>query len=250
LGKSLAYHVFFLANWYQGGLPSSLRILWSISVEEQFYILFPLTFVFARRAHPALLPAVVGLVAVCASRYVLAARGHDADLYFFTITRGDQLLLGALLAQCSVSWPEQTAAAFRRVGSLDALLLVLTLAFLAWPHYDSPLAWTVLFFVSAILAVGIVGSIGLGEGPLKRALEADWVVRLGQRTYAAYVFHMYAMVLVWAVVRRITVDANAAAVLRALLVGPPAFFLAELSWRFVERRVLRLRTQFTAPAAS
>ena len=109
LGKLSLTYLLFLGNWIIYTVPTTMALMWSICVEEQFYILFPVMFVFSRRKYPVLLPAGIGLVVCIGSRTLLAARLPEHTVYVNTITHGDNLLIGASLAQLFNSFPSAIA---------------------------------------------------------------------------------------------------------------------------------------------
>ena len=133
----------YSTNWYliatdgsyfqQLGRPLLLRHLWSLAVEEQFYLLWPLVLVvllrrFRGRLGPIAL-AVAGVTAASAVwMAVLYQPGHDPSrLYYGTDTRISTILMGALLA---IFWRPSALAhgGARRHGPLFDVIGVAALA--------------------------------------------------------------------------------------------------------------------------
>src|SRR5262249_11865496 len=107
--------------------PSPLRHMWSLAIEEQFYLVWPLvvfaTMRLARGSLRAL--AVVCAAGVAASIAVMAALygpGDNLRAFYGTDARAHTILLGALLAIVLVSWTP-SAAAKRRLALAGALAL-------------------------------------------------------------------------------------------------------------------------------
>lgn len=216
-------HVTFTANWFKLAGPTCLDVLWSISVEEQFYLVFPLLLILAGPRWPV----VLGLALAWVARAWLAL--HDPlGIYRNTLALADYLLLGVLLAVVSSRVPRVNT-----VGQLLPFAAVLLLA--AWEPSQPAAVW-VWGTLSAVSCTLVVAGLAFGEGALGRALSRPGPRRLGQLTYACYVFHMYGLVVAWALVARLTADVIWAAPLRTALGAVLAFALAELSRRTLERR--------------
>jgi peptidoglycan/LPS O-acetylase OafA/YrhL len=102
--------LFFLSNFFNlyQGLPEApiLPILWSVSVEEQFYLFWPLLFLVGpRRWYPALFGAVVAGSLL----FRFAHRGDELALYYHTFSVITDMAVGGLLAYLSFA-----SAGFRR----------------------------------------------------------------------------------------------------------------------------------------
>jgi peptidoglycan/LPS O-acetylase OafA/YrhL len=246
-GDALAA-IFYVANWRfvfehhsyfeQFGRPPLLRHLWSLAVEEQFYLVWPLLLVlgmrFARRGLPLLVAAAA--VASTGLMWVLYRPGADPSRVFYgTDTRAAPLLVGVLLA--FVWRPGALPGLPRRFGraALDALsvlaLAAVAAAFVAVHDNESALyrgGFLVLAVCAALLLATVVHpASGLGwllARPLPR-----W---LGERSYAIYLWHWPVLVFT-----RPGVDVQVnRAVLLVFQVGA-TLLLAELSYRLVERPV-------------
>jgi peptidoglycan/LPS O-acetylase OafA/YrhL len=175
---------------------TSLTHLWSLAVEEHFYlglaVLFPL---FARRrGSPRLLAAIlVGiLVAALALRIWGAAQGlSDVRLQWRTHFRVDSIAAGVLLAQVSVHWPEQ----FDRLRRCRWLLLgvlaagtvhLVTVGKLG--AVGSTMGFTVAYLTAAALLLLIYGAAWV---PRARWLTTPMAM-LGRYSYGIYIWHVFA----------------------------------------------------------
>ena len=159
---------------------------WSLSVEEQFYLLWPILLIVAwkwkgRRA--ALIVAASGLTLAVAERFGLAMFGTTVvRVYMGSDTRADQLLAGccvALLAHCRLlpRIPRPAAAA--------ACVGVLALAVHPLPLVDQLTATT---FLAAVL----VAALSQHEIWPLSSVPARW---LGQRSYSLYLWHPFVAVV-------------------------------------------------------
>jgi peptidoglycan/LPS O-acetylase OafA/YrhL len=108
----------------------------------------------------------------------------------------------------------------------------------------SVVGWVLDYMVSSVLCALCVGLVAARAGRLSAVFERRSVRALGQRTYAGYVFHMFAVAIAWWVVARWTRDPWVAAPLRTALALPLTFAAAHLVWITFERRLLVLKDRF------
>ena len=115
--------LFYFANWHfilnssnyfsQTSLTSPLLHMWSLSVEEQFYLVWPLIVVAVlaiwRSLSALLVVCVVGAVASASEMALLFKAGNTTRLYFGTDTHAQSLLVGAALAVALAIWSERRA---------------------------------------------------------------------------------------------------------------------------------------------
>lgn len=177
--------------------PSPIQHFWSLAIEEQFYVLFPLlvaaAFWLARRIRVGdsrRLAGPIGVVAVLLVASVVAGLVTDAEdlVYYGTHTRAAELLVGALLAFALPIGREVSRTTARTLAGLSLVGLVvfgLMVAMVSTSDgwlYDGGLAG--FSVVSATLVIG-----SLVPGPLQRVLSWSPLVRIGRISYGVYVFH-------------------------------------------------------------
>lgn len=237
---------FYYLNWKiatGGEVVLDLRHLWSLSVEEQFYMVWPLAIATAlhlRRPFWFVASALLMLiVSVAVNRAILFAHGMQwVPLYNRTDTRGDAILVGALTAQIWVRCrsPGRHLAAAATIASL---FLAWCLAFLgpARPSLYQGL-FTVIAFAWGIIVLAV--------------LESDWWVSaflrwqplrvLGRVSYGAYLWHLPVLIMV----KRH--GAGLPPVLRFTTAFAALAAVTSLSWVLIERRFLSLKGS-TAPGS-
>ncbi len=219
--------------------PSQLRHLWSLAVEEQFYIIWPLVFAGAARLFKLrwLWCIVVALAALSVVwMAILFTPGDEPSrVYFGSDARAFTILIGVAVAFFWKPWRRQWS---QRLGWSMDLLALAALAGIAlimavgrhWHDWMYP--WGLLATSGAtILLVAFVirpGSL------LGRALDTAPLRWLGERSYSIYLWHWPVLLaLQWEfglVPNTVVMVAAGIAV---------TFFLSELSYRLVERPMRR-----------
>jgi peptidoglycan/LPS O-acetylase OafA/YrhL len=258
-GDALA-SVFYVNNWHQiledrsyfaaFGRPSLLQHLWSLSVEEQFYLLWPLLLWAGLRRLGRARTLGLTLLGVVASAGLMALLHHPGEdpsrVYYGTDTRAAPLLLGAALA---FAWPAArltTQVGRGARGVLDGAgalgLAALVVAVVAWHDYQPALyAWGLL--AVAVAAAAVVAAVAHPATRLGAALGARPLTWIGARSYGIYLWHWPVMALTRpgidvAASRWILVPAQVAA----------AVGLAALSYRFLEQPIRQGRVPFELDA--
>jgi peptidoglycan/LPS O-acetylase OafA/YrhL len=229
-----ASHSYFAAS----GRPSLLQHLWSLAVEEQFYLVWPLVLVTGLALLRRRGLAVVTLLAAIGSALLMAGlydQGRDPSrVYYGTDTRASALLIGALLA---FAWPAGTLGETgrRRAAGLDVLGLAALGAVLYafWRVHDyDPSDYRgglVLFALAAALLIGVAAHPSTRLG---RALGLAPLVWLGARSYGIYLWH-------WPVLELTRPHRDVPFGGPLLILGQTALTIAiaALSYRFVEQPI-------------
>ena len=219
---------------------TSLAHLWSLAVEEHFYlalaILFPL---FARRrGSPRLLAGIlVGiLVAALALRIWGATQGvSDVRLQWRTHFRVDSLAAGVLLALVHVHWPESFERLRRRRGVLAGVLVAGT-AELAVVGKHGAVGSTVGFTVAYLTAAALLLLVYRARWVTKARWVSVPMAFLGRYSYGIYIWHVLAAATA---VHLLQLDAASPAG-QAVRYGV-AIAIGVLATVAVEKPVLRLR---------
>jgi peptidoglycan/LPS O-acetylase OafA/YrhL len=230
------------ANWHQLASgqsyanlfsdPSPLLHFWSLAIEEQYYLLFPLLCWWcAKRRHPraALAIALVGVLAISGHAHFEA--WNTNRMYYGTDVRIGEIALGALLALVVERWRVLDAPPpwlRRSVAYLQLPVLVLVIWVVATTHETSrwlyhggllamALCWT-LFVLAAALEAGLIGRLG----------DARWLVGLGVISYGVYLVH-------WPLLLAVKPFESGTA--NAVLALGLSVLIAAASYRFFERPI-------------
>ena len=194
---------------------------WSLSVEEQFYVFFPLLLLLCwklGRRVPLWITVILGVASLSLAQY---GAWRDQSLnFYFTGSRVWELMAGALAALAERHWGRQ-----RREGPAAAGFAALALPlFLFQAATPSP---------SLVTAIPVAGTAvfllyGRTGTRISRALSLKPVVAIGLISYSAYLWHQPLFAIA-----RLALGAEPAPSLMAAL-ALAAFGLAALSWRWVE----------------
>lgn len=267
----------FTNNWWQisthasyfatFGPPPLFQHLWTLGVEEQFYLVWPLVVLVlfrltrddgpprpsadrsgARHRGRAWLRGGLVLALALASVTAMALLhrpGTDPSrIYFGTDTHAFGLLLGAALALALPSdraWRHTWA---RAVCGLAGVLGCLLLGLLAWTA-DARAGWLYPWgFAAASCAAGaVVVAAVQGESAFARLLGTSWPRWIGRRSYGIYLWHLPLIAL--AVPNG---HGPGHAPLNALVAAALSVLLAGLSYRWIEAPVRRKGLRRTAVA--
>ncbi|HEY5051123.1 MAG TPA: acyltransferase family protein [Acidothermaceae bacterium] len=244
----------YVSNWWYvlhhrsyfiaAGRPSPFAHLWSLAVEEQFYLIWPavLVVLVATRARLRWITAVAlaGAIGSALWMYILAVRGNvpfDTDssrLYFGTDTHASALLLGAAAAAVMAGLAGRldrgiavgVRAAWDIVGV--AALLAVCWSMHAFDYYR-PGLYRGGFLAFAAAGVVVVVTASAPAGRLGWALDVPPMRWIGARSYGLYLWHWPVFVytrpgLDW------SLHGPAALAVRLAIVA----VLTEMSYRFVE----------------
>jgi peptidoglycan/LPS O-acetylase OafA/YrhL len=233
------------------GRPPPLQHLWSLSIEEQFYLLWPpivlLLALKLRRKARLGIAVIAGVGAALSAVWmaVLAVHGDvpfDDDgsrLYFGTDTHASALLLGCAAAALvlSRSRVRQTPNEPRsRVGDVAGLAALAAFGWVlfSWSEFEPDL-YRGQFFVAAALATVVVVAATRRGSLLGRALDVAPARWIGKRSYGIYLWHWPVFVVTRPVLDVAFLSAGWLLVPRlAIVVG-----IAALSYRFVEQPIRR-----------
>jgi peptidoglycan/LPS O-acetylase OafA/YrhL len=198
------WFVFFAVNIGQSlgdiGHPS-LNVLWSLAVEEQFYLVWPFVVLFT--SERAL--GIIAAAAIVVTPLLRAAATPHLDsfwpIYYLTPFRMDLLCAGALLSVLV----RRDSQALARLVKPAVLGVIVGLAILAWLHVsfprfraaNTPLSNAALYSISLLLCTSMVVLAIESKGLLKRVLCNPVLVYIGTISYTIYLVHLSFLYVLW-----------------------------------------------------
>lgn len=224
--------LFYGANWnlLAGGMEAPLGHLWSLAVEEQYYLLWPLLLVVLLKLSGRVrLFAVGGLIAASALLPWLYWDGGAGSgrIYFGTDTRAVGLLMGSFAA---LVWHARHAAGrVARLAATRAWLGLAVIGWIAWTGRNTPQKFLIFLTLLALAVAQLVPYLAENRGVLARVFRMRGLVWLGKRSYALYLWHY-----VWATwVHTLPFWSGFALGLAGTVV------CTQISWYLVERPAVR-----------
>jgi peptidoglycan/LPS O-acetylase OafA/YrhL len=230
-------------NWVCAieGLPFSVASpLWSISVEEQFYLAWPLLLLLFGVGRIRKL-AFVMLGIALAVRTLLAVYeiGHPG-VWCNTLARLDPIALGALLAVTLGGRAPRLNTVYRiALGVASLTLFVIVGKYLKQDGLDSLITYPLVAIASVTLLVAALHT----DAAILRRRPFSWLVYLGRISYGLYIFHLFSLTLVSKQSSLLGIPLNFER--RFVLSFVITVILAAASYRFLERPFLRLKDRFT-----
>jgi peptidoglycan/LPS O-acetylase OafA/YrhL len=257
-GDALA-SLFYVNNWHlilsdqsyfqEFARPSLFRHLWSLSVEEQFYLLWPLAFAAGMKLigkQRLLLGVVAGAALSTLLMIVLFSRASPDRVFYGTDTRAVGLLLGVALAMVwhpSRLRPDVGRGAGWVLDAIGVFALVMVLrTFLDVRDFD-PGLYHGGFLLLAVWTTLLVGVLAHPAARLGRVLGNPPLVWLGLRSYSFYLWHWPILTLT-----RPGIDVPMHGPLLVALQLAATLAAADLSYRYVEQPFRQRRGSKTAPA--
>ena len=242
--------IFYYANWHfievgqsyfaQFGGTSPLEHMWSLAIEEQFYLVWPVVIgigvllTWRRTVRPLIALMVVGAIASTALMIASYDVTDPTRSYFGTDTRAHALLLGALLATVLVTRP--TLLHNGRVQALAAwvtplVALLVFVAFFAMPDQTGFYYHGGSLLFALVVAVGLLFVEAKPRSALGRLLSVPPVRWIGMISYGLYLWHW--PMIVWVRNSTHVTNPRMQQVVAVLL----TFVAATLSFYLVERPV-------------
>lgn len=232
------WYIFHEVSYFDSFGPASpFTHLWSLAIEEQFYLLWPLLMIlgstFIKRKRFRVLAVLAGVVISAWLMAFLYIPGEDPSrVYYGTDTRAFSLLLGAALA---FVWPSQRlsktlprhARIVLEIVGITSLLLIITL-FVITSQFD-PFHYQGGMLLLSIITTLEVAALAHPASKLAKWLSVKPLQWMGVRSYGIYLWHYPIIILTTPIV-----NTDGLNLWRIILQIFFTLILSELSYRFVE----------------
>ncbi|WP_076418269.1 acyltransferase [Paenibacillus sp. FSL R7-0273] len=252
LKGDIASSIFYMNNWYlifhkvsyfeSFGPASPIGHLWSLSIEEQFYMIWPLAIWFVlklspRRGELMLFILILSFVSAVAMAALYVPGTDPSRIYYGTDTRAFAILIGAALAAGWPSWKrsERLSASSRRLLDITggiALVIILVLICLTNEYDDSLYPFGFLFL--SLISAAVIAVLAHPASRLSGILGCRPLAWIGKRSYSLYIWHYPVIILM---------NANSAnerpGLIQMLLQFTVIVLLAVVSYKYIEEPVRR-----------
>lgn len=235
------WFIFHKVSYFESFGPASpLGHLWSLAVEEQFYLIWPLLLLLGLKFLPKRGQLAVWILSLSLISALLMALlyipGEDPSrVYYGTDTRIFALLVGAALA---VVWP---SAKLKSQVSPPALTFLdtagaISLLLLIWLVWHTNEYQTFLYrggmLIIAIITTILIAVLAHPASRLAAIIGCKPLRWLGKRSYGLYLWHYPVIIL-----STPQVNTDDPSILKAIIQVAVSLALAELSWRYVEQPI-------------
>jgi peptidoglycan/LPS O-acetylase OafA/YrhL len=186
----VAGYLLFVGNWVHAvfGRPESVcSPLWTVSIEEQFYLIWPLLMKILRRRGMIVAGIVTFLLASISRIGFVLAGSSGGFIYYGSIARCDSLALGILLALFADRLPRLTRGARLLLLATGLTGWVISSAWLNEQPGPVDMRMVLGRLIVSLAAGAILYACLHSRSQLVRG---DWVVRLGKISYGLYMLHL------------------------------------------------------------
>lgn len=238
LQRNLPWYLVFLGNWNSAifgyGDLRAISQLWAISLDLQFYLLWPLALLFLKSFRSSLIfGVVVILVAILTRAYLISSGVNHPGIYTNTFARLDTFAIGVLLAQILFYKPNILEKLNKFYSSFfQILLLVSTVIFLYLTTAENRLA--IRHGIFGYLVISLISSYFIlvcikTNSFLVKVFNLKVFKFLGKISFGLYVWHILSLEMVYYLFKINN------SILVPIIAFPILILLAYLSYNFFEK---------------
>jgi peptidoglycan/LPS O-acetylase OafA/YrhL len=234
-------YMLFVGNWIAAifGTPESIcSPLWTVSIEEQFYLFWPALMSVLKRRGMIIAGIVIFFLSMVGQIGTVLCGANTGYIYFGSASRCDSLALGMLLALYTDRLPKLTRGTRFLLVACGLTGWIISSAWLA----DRPGPANMRTLLGRLIVSLASGAILYGcLNSTNRLVTGGWVVRLGKISYGLYMWHFTGLLILLSLLRPTYGWKLLAAKALAFVL---TVFLASASYRWIESPFLRLKDRF------
>ena len=239
------YYIFFISNFYLEGHVYFLRFLWTLSVEEQFYLLWGLCLLLFQKR----MMACVVVLSIVSIAYTVYAIYNGIHHDFNTLTYLFDFAVG-ILAAVLMHREHAVIKFFRNISKGRSLIFLLSLPviliFIFCVVYISPdsfapwLDLLVRYVFIIFIGLFIIEQM-VNERTIVRLKASRFLIYTGKISYGLYCFH--GIVLTFGLVLLQKWDISLPVIVRVFLFLGINFLIAVVSYQYIEKPFLQLKNK-------
>ena len=237
------YYLVYFSSLDTGSCGKIYDILWSLSIEEHFYLFFPFLFFFLYKRSNFLFYTLVALtLAMLCIRLYLVINTTDYErtkdeIYYSTHTRLDSITFGCLSAMLIFKFKSKLylKIVYHRLSIAASLLLIIFTLLFRSPFFRETFRYSLQGLALMIIVPAVIYLPGTSH--LKRLFENKVLVFIGQLSYSLYLFHWVSLNIANSFYTAFTFNWLVTMVLLTIILSLSSYY-------FVERPVVSLRRKF------